>query len=466
MKCPICNENCKNNETFCSQCSWEFKIYVGGTPPEEEQHLKIAKRNWHRILAGTTSNAEPEKPHKITPQAAESVYSENTPVPDLKRDAFETVEEFQKRITDHKPVLAGQAELLKNKYDINTGVFPVKILWQKWAEPFVTELVSTQINAERDLARAIYESGRKHPVYARLQAEDERAVLELIELVYAPDKAIRITGEIKLSSTFENSLGMKFVYIAPGTFIMGSPEDEPGREDDEIQHKVTLIQGFYLQSAAVTVGQWRKFAKSGYKSQAETEGGTYTWTGKDFKKQKDIYWNHPSFKQTDDHPVTWISWNDVQAFIKWLSAKEKQAYRLPTEAEWEYACRAGTLTLFAFGNCLSTDQANYDGNSPLEGCPKGVYRERTVPADSFAPNAWGLYNMHGNVWEWCQDWYGDYPSESVTDPQEASSGALRVLRGGSWGCSAGRCRPAARGGGAPDRRDGDRGFRLVLLPGQ
>jgi len=330
-------------------------MYVGGIPPEEEQRLKIAKRNWRRMLSGASPNAEVKKPQKITPRAAESVYSQNTPEPNLKRDVFETV---------------------------------------------------------------------KH------------------------------------------SFGMKFVNIAPGTFIMGSPEGEPGRNGDEVQHKVKLTQGFYMQNTAVTVGQWREFVKSGYKSEGETEGGAYTWTGKDWKKQKDIYWDHPGFKQTDSHPVTCISWNDAQAFIKWLDAKENCVYRLPTEAEWEYACRAGTMTPFAFGECLSTDEANYNGIYPLAGCLKGAYRKRTVPAGCFAPNAWGLYGMHGNGREWCHDWYGKYKANSVTDPTGPIDGSLRVLRGGGWYFHAKRCRSASRSGNVSGRRDHGFGFRLVLPAGQ
>ena len=125
MQCPVCNKTCNQKETFCSQCSWEFKMFVGGASPEEEQQMPSGAASHEKPVTKGDSNK------------SESLYSENTPVPDLKRDAFETVEEFQKRIANHKPVLAGQAELLKDKYDINTGVFPVKISWKKWAEMFV-----------------------------------------------------------------------------------------------------------------------------------------------------------------------------------------------------------------------------------------------------------------------------------------------------------------------------------------
>jgi len=119
-------------------------------------------------------------------------------------------------------------------------------------------------------------------------------------------------------------------------------------------------------------------------------------------------------------------------------------YRLPTEAEWEYAARAGTTTPFAFGNCLNTDKANYDGNYPLTGCSKGKYRKKTIPVASLGKNVWGLYDMHGNIGEWCSDWYGDYPDISVTDPGGPSSGSSRVRRGGSWNSTARYCRSAKR----------------------
>jgi len=250
----------------------------------------------------------------------------------------------------------------------------------------------------------------------------------------------RIDVKLKRGKKISNSLGMKFVYIPPGTFTMGSPSNEPGRYDNERQHQVTLTKGFYMQTTEITQGQWMAVMGS----------------------------NPSYFKNCGDScPVEQVSWNDVQEFIRKLNGREGSGnYRLPTEAEWEYAARAGTDTPFSFGRCLSTDQANYNGNYPLSGCPKGKYRKRTIAAASFFPNAWGLYDMHGNVWEWCQDWYGNYPSGSVTDPKGASSGSYRMLRGGSWYDGARYCRSANRYGGTPGRRGRYYGFRLVLLPGQ
>jgi len=228
-----------------------------------------------------------------------------------------------------------------------------------------------------------------------------------------------------------NSLGMKFVYIKPGTFMMGTPSGYNNK-----QHKVTLTRGFYMQTTEVTQGQW-----------------------------KAVMGNNPSrFKQGDDYPVEYVSWDDVQEFIEKLNKREDEdRYRLPTEAEWEYACRAGTTTPFSFGMCLSTEQANYDGNYPLDGCSKGRYRDKTVSVASFSPNAWGLYDMHGNVEEWCQDRFGDYPSDSVIDPKGPSWwGSIRVDRGGSWYRDARYCRSAYRCSYLPGYRDDYLGFRLSM----
>jgi len=234
------------------------------------------------------------------------------------------------------------------------------------------------------------------------------------------------------------AIGAKFVLIPAGTFSMGSPPNEPGRGSNETLHQVTISKPFYMQTTLVTQGQWKK-----------VKGG-----------------NPSNFKKCgDDCPVENVSWNDVQDFIKKLNQLEgDNKYRLPTEAEWEYAARAGTTTPFFTGNCLSTDEANYDGNYPLTDCPKGKFRGKTVRVGSFTANAWGLYDMHGNVFEWCQDWYGDYPSGEVTDPSGPSAGSGRVLRGGHWRTHARYCRSAYRDAITPDSRNDIVGFRLVMTP--
>ena len=235
---------------------------------------------------------------------------------------------------------------------------------------------------------------------------------------------------------FTNSIGMKFVRIPAGSFMMGSPSSEPKRDSNETQHRVTLSKPFYLQTTEVTQGQWQA-----------------------------VMGNNPSYFSScgDNCPVEQVSWNDCQEFIRKLNQREGNgAYRLPTEAEWEYACRAGMTGPFNTGmDCLYTNQANYDGNYPLPGCSKGQYHRKTVPVGSFRPNAWGLYDIHGNVWEWCSDWIWDYPGGSVSDPKGPSSGNLRVRRGGNWDLGARFCRSAYRDGKEPDGRSYYGGFRVA-----
>ena len=222
-------------------------------------------------------------------------------------------------------------------------------------------------------------------------------------------------------------------WIMPGEFIMGSPKSEPERYDDEGQHKVILTQGFWLAETACTQALWRAVMR-----------------------------DNPSGFKGEDHPVDNVSWDDVQSFIEKINGDIPElGLHLPTEAQWEYACRAGTTTPFHFGKTLTTDQANYDGNYPYNNGPEGEFREKTVPVKTFPCNAWGLYEMHGNVWEWCQDWYGDYPKGSVINPKGPSSGSYRVLRGGSWINFGRYVRSADRFRYGPSGRDHGDGLRLA-----
>ncbi len=238
---------------------------------------------------------------------------------------------------------------------------------------------------------------------------------------------------------------MEFVLIPGGEFTMGSPAGEVGHETDETQHQVK-VREFYMAKYEVTVAEFRKFvAATGYQWNEGTQGGV-------------------------NDPVVNVSWNDALAYCQALSKKRGKVYRLPTEAEWEYACRAGSRTPFNTGNNLTTGQANYDGNYPYNNNPKGVYCRKTVPVDSFAPNAWGLKNMHGNVWEWCRDWYdANYYAVCkakgvVLDPENTVPGSYRVIRGGGWNYSAGTCRSAFRIDGTPVNRGNSVGFRPVFVP--
>lgn len=221
-----------------------------------------------------------------------------------------------------------------------------------------------------------------------------------------------------------NSIGMKLVLIPHGTFMMGSPRTEKEREDDETKHEVTISRDYFLGVTEVTQGQYEKVV-----------GRNYSYYS-NFRRSAKI-----EIKDTSNHPVEMISWTQAAEFCKRLSdlPEEKQegrVYRLPTEAEWEYACRAGSTNAYSFGDSpeLIGDYAWYEGNS----------NDQTHPVGKKKPNAFGLYDMHGNVWEWCNDRYKEYPRVSVTNPVGPTKGKFRVFRGGSWVDGIAGCRSASR----------------------
>ncbi len=232
----------------------------------------------------------------------------------------------------------------------------------------------------------------------------------------------------------------EMVVIPPGRFVMGSLPEEEGRDDDDgPQHRVEIARPFALGRYAVTFEEFDEFVlDAGYEHQPEAPWGRGRM------------------------PVVNVSWDDANAYCQWLSEKTGEDYRLSSEAEWEYACRARTVTPFYFGETVSTDQANYDGNSTYGLGSEGQYRKATVAVDMFEPNAFGLYQMHGNVWEWCEDpWHGTY----VGAPRDGSvwikggNDSLRVLRGGSWINAAVSLRSADRYGDLRDDRFSSIGFR-------
>jgi len=269
--------------------------------------------------------------------------------------------------------------------------------------------------------------------------------------------------------------GMKFVRVKAGTFTMGSPKDEKGREDGEDAREVTLTKDYYLGTYEVTRGQFRQFVEAeNYKTEGEADGtGGVGWDAakKGWVKDAKYTWRNPGFAQTDEHPVVLVSWNDAVKFCEWLSRKDGKAYRLPSEAEWEFACRAGSKTRFHFGD-EDEDLAKYgnvaDADFQTTGGGDGGIKASdgygfTAPVGRFKPNAFGLYDMHGNAAEWCRDYYGPYAKlDTARDPIQLTkqSDDRRVLRGGSCGLIAGRCRAARRFRRAPDFRYGFVGFRV------
>ena len=245
-------------------------------------------------------------------------------------------------------------------------------------------------------------------------------------------QALRLPVEFQ-EALKDGGQGPVMVVIPAGRFLMGSPEGELERRDSERQHEAQIAV-FAIGKYAVTVGQFRRFVESrGYRTEAETGGGCYYWTGSEWKQDPDKNWRNPGFPQTDNHPVVGVSWNDVMLYVDWWSEQSGQQYRLPTEAEWEYACRAGTATPFCFGETISTDQANYNGNYVYGKGSKGSYRQKTVELGQFPANTWGLHDLHGNVWEWTGSEYDEkYGGAELCVVSDCDSGGPRVLRGGSW----------------------------------
>jgi formylglycine-generating enzyme required for sulfatase activity len=272
--------------------------------------------------------------------------------------------------------------------------------------------------------------------------------------------------------------GIKLKLIPAGQFLMGSsPGDKDAEDDEKPWHWVRITQPFYLGVTEVTRGQFRRFVDdAGYQTEAEKDGkGGWGWSEetKKFEQNPRYAWQNPGFEQTDEHPVVNVSWNDAQAFIAWLSRKEGLSYRLPTEAEWEYACRAGTKTQYFFGD-------DPEGLAAVGNVADGMAKEKypdwtraiaardgyiyTAPVGRFRPNPWGLFDTHGNVEEWCADWYdrGYYKQSPVDDPPGRPDGTLlRVRRGGCWNDNHRGVRAASRLGYIAGDRSIDLGFRLA-----
>jgi len=252
--------------------------------------------------------------------------------------------------------------------------------------------------------------------------------------------------------------GPELVLLPTGRFQMGSPEHERKKamaagsqqawvERETPQHWVGIEQPLAMGRYPVTVGEWRQFARA---------------TG--WQPQGEVNWAAPGFRQGDDHPVVGVTWFDARLYVQWLSAQTGQHYRLPSEAEWEYACRAGTKTAFSFGDDINTSLANYDGNYTYNGSPKGEYRQGTTRVGEFPPNPWGLFDMHGNVWEWVQDTVHDTYEGAPNTGQAWEQGgdqSRRILRGGSWLYNPRYLRSALRNGFSAALSNDIVGFRVA-----
>ena len=333
--------------------------------------------------------------------------------------------------TDRLGIVAPWLDLAEAEDWMNTVVMPYRRYWK------LQKSMSTKLKKLERVVDKSFSANKKNleNLLERIDRLEERVGLQKHEI------SLDVSAAPQIGSREIHHKNM--VLIPGGSFMMGSPAFEPGRHHDESpQHEVT-ISPFYMGIYPVTQAEYAEIMSV----------NDSNFTGKDL-------------------PVETVSWYEAVEYCNWLSLKEgltiayeieeknvswnrgATGYRLPTEAEWEYACRAGTTTPYNTGNNITTEQANYNGKIFFN-------TDATSPVGSFAANPWGLYDMHGNVWEWCWDWFGNYPSAAQTDPVGASSGANRVIRGGSWGNSAQGLRSAYRNSNDPAYRSGHIGFRLA-----
>ena len=222
----------------------------------------------------------------------------------------------------------------------------------------------------------------------------------------------------------DHQLGPEMVVIPKGQFVMGSPAGEGDRQDAEgPQHAVAIKAPFALGRFAVTLAEFGAFVEATGRAIPDE---MYTFENDKWETRKGRSFRNPGFAQTPRHPVVGVNWDDADAYCQWLSGRTGKVYRLASEAEWEYACRAGSSTPFWWGASISTDEANYHGNYTYDGGKKGQYRKATLPVESFKPNPWGLYQVHGNVWEWCADsWHENYRGA----PEDGSAGWVEMRLG-------------------------------------
>jgi formylglycine-generating enzyme required for sulfatase activity len=285
--------------------------------------------------------------------------------------------------------------------------------------------------------------------------------------------------DVEIGREFRDGEGLPLmVVIPPGKFLMGSRSQNlrwwgyDGQE--EPQHEVRIAHPLAVGKYPVTVGEFRRFVEA---TRHDTGASAFIWFGYEGEVTPGRGWRSPGFAQDDNHPVTCVNWNDAEAYIAWLNGRlgldgRRDAYRLPSEAEWEYACRAGTTTPFSFGARISTEQANHHGEYVF-GAEEADYiygmydagesRRKTTPVGSFPANAFGLHDMHGNVWEWCEDCWNENYNGAPNDGSAWTTKdcSLRVLRGGSWYERPSRLRSAYRNGSSSSDRINGYGFRLA-----
>ncbi len=431
--------------------------------------LAVGATTWLMLRNGEASPPKGAPPPPVISKgAAERVLAEDGPP---KRPPPQPVISLRLLKMDSVTVAAGESRTIKVRLQRPNCPGPVEL---RLAEPVEgVTLRNGLVPADRDEG--------SFDVVAAADAKRGERILR----VRASAALAEATGELRLTiqaaglaKTTTNMLGMRLALIRKGRFKMGSPPGEVGREADEgPQRVVEITRDFYKAATEVTVGQFKQFVTAtGHKTKAEVEGSGLGYPANQSKLEEGKFtWRNPGYKQADDHPVVLVSWNDAVEFCEWLSRVDGQTYELPTEAEWEYAARAGTTTAYHSGDDPETlarvgnvadasARARFPGWTTIKGNDGYVF---TAPVAKFRPNAFGLYDMHGNVWEWCQDWYDEdsYKNSSIKDPQGPKNGPLQVVRGGAWDDTPLNSRLANRSHAPLGYRSSYIGFRVVLRVG-
>lgn len=314
-------------------------------------------------------------------------------------------------------------------------------------------------------------------IVAASNAQEKKADIERSPQAAAPNPpAVRTLN-------LGEGVQLKMALIPAGSFMIGTDsalelmlEKYGGREADYRneypQRKVQVEEPFYAGINEVTVAQFRRFADvTGYKTEAETEGWCYAWRRDHWEKVAGMNWRAPGFAQSNDHPVVCVTWSDAVGFCRWLTRHTNMTVGLPTEIEWEYACRAGTQTAYWWGDELDTtgtvanlaDTGHWEKRIGLRLMPMDDHHQFTSPVGRYRANPFGLHDMIGNVWEWCADEYKPYAAGHLLEPVDLEPSSFRVLRGGSWGDEAWNCRSATRDWCSLNARGHNAGFRVVAV---
>ena len=463
--CPVCSKSIDTiKEKICSQCGWEFPSVSNQKSDASfiQKKLGIAKRNWQALLTllaqvkllnhEVTSlqdkvrhvsdelsvNAIPEDISQtdlsddIRDQAIQDITIPPIPENLLKNDE-ESIEDYQNRILAIDSYQIGTVQLIQEKYNIESGLFPIELQFEPWANNLLgmpPENAEFFIVVEREKAKEIYTLGPIQPLYAMFKFSNGELASDSFYIQFNEEKVvIRMTWK-------EPVLGMELVWVFGGDYKMGSPQDEPGRYENESPYHDVRLDSFWIGKFPVIQWEWKLLMRE-----------------------------NPRPSPTRDRlPIVKVSWHEAKQFLQKLTDKSQDriVFQLPTEAEWEYVCRAGTTTPYFFGDQVQDNQANFGGKH------KGL-----TPVEKFSANAFGIYDLHGNVWEWCEDIYSDtayqnhvpvnpvYLGDSSSD-KKPSPKTNRIIRGGCFYRAMEYMRSAYRYGYSAELQSGTIGFRVVM----